>query len=167
VRAELARRQHQQQQPSNTNPNHYIDVSIPFSVPQSTAASNYHLVSDPNGTNNNGGNAMPAESTDIYGSDSASSSAGSSFVHLPLAAVDSISGTSLLVRGGYDNVSFFFFFFFVDKCAHCFLWDHPYCHLWTNGLSCPPKMTVLYYSRVSSCRDFYRLVMLFFFPISC
>ena len=115
MQAELARRHHHQQQqpPSNTDPNHYMNVS--FSVPQSTAASNYHLVSDPNGTNNNG-NAMAAES--IYGSDSTSSSAASSFVHLPLA-VDNISARSLL---GYDNVRFFFFW---DRCAYCSFWDHP------------------------------------------
>ena len=110
MQAELAHRHHhhqQHQQHSNTNPNHYMNVSIPFSVPQSTS-SNYHLVSDPNGTNN--GNAMGAESTDIHGSDSASSSAASSFVHLPLTGVDSISARSLLGRGGYDNVSIFSYF---------------------------------------------------------
>jgi hypothetical protein len=125
MQVDLARRHHhhQHQQRSNTNPNHYLNASIPFSVPQSNA-SNYHLVSDPNG------NPMGSES-DIHGSDSASSSAASSFVHLPLAAVDNISARSLLVRGGYDNVSysesFLFFFFFLGAsiCAHYFLWDHP------------------------------------------
>ena len=110
MQVDLARRQQQQQhqQRSNTNPNQYMNVSVPFTVSQSTA-SNYHLVSDPNGTN---GNAMGTES-DIYASDSASSSAASSFVHLPLAAVDALSSRSLLVRGGYDNVrqSFFLIFF--------------------------------------------------------
>jgi hypothetical protein len=101
MQVDLARRHHhhQHQQRSNTNPNHYMNASLPFSN-----ASNYHLVSDPNG------NPMGAES-DIHGSDSASSSAASSFVHLPLAAVDNISARSLLVRGGYDNVSYFFLFF--------------------------------------------------------
>ena len=107
MQVELARRRHHQQhqQRSNTNPNHYINASIPFSVSQSTA-SNYNLVSDPNG------NAVGADSTDIHGSDSTSSSAASSFVHLPSAGVDNISTRSLLVRGGYDNVSFFFLYFF-------------------------------------------------------
>ena len=95
MRVDLARHQHQQH--SNTNPNHYVNA--PFSVPQSVA-SNYHLVSDPNG------NPIGTES-DIHGSDSASSSAASSFVHLPLATVDNISARSMLVRGGYDNVSLF------------------------------------------------------------
>ena len=96
MQVELARRHHQHQQRSNY-------MNIPFSVPQSTA-SNYHLVSDPNG------NAMGAESTDIHGSDSTSSSAASSFVHLPLAGVDN-SATSMLVKQGYDNVSYFFLIF--------------------------------------------------------
>jgi hypothetical protein len=93
VHAELARHHHhQQEQPSNTNPSHYLNV--PYSVPQSTvAASNYHPVSDSNAN----GNAMAGEST-YYGSDSASSSAASSFVHLPLVG-DVLE---------YDNVRFFF-----------------------------------------------------------
>ena len=108
MQVELARQHQQHQQRSHSNSNHYMNVSIPYSVPQSTT-SNYHLVSDLNG--NNGNNA---ESTDIH-SDSASSSAASSFVHLPLAGVgantgvDSLSVGSLLVGGGYDNVSFFSF----------------------------------------------------------
>ena len=119
MQVELARQHQQHQQRSHSNSNHYMNVSLPYSVPQSTT-SNYHLVSDLNG--NNGNNA---ESTDIH-SDSASSSAASSFVHLPLAGVgantgvDSLSVGSLLVGGGYDNVSFFSFL-----GAHFFPhWDH-------------------------------------------
>ena len=112
MQVELARRHHHQQhqQCSNTNPNHYMNVSIPYSVPQSTT-SNYHLLSDPNGiSHGNNGNAMGTES-----SDSASSSAASSFVHLPLAGVGTNTGVdsiSTLVGGGYDNVRHFFFYFF-------------------------------------------------------
>ena len=114
MQVELARRRHQQQQQqrSNTNPNHYMNVSIPYSVPQSTT-SNYHLLSDPNGINHgNNGNAMGTES-----SDSASSSAASSFVHLPLAGVGTntgVDGISTLVGGGYDNVRHFFLFLFFS-----------------------------------------------------
>ena len=127
MQVELARRHHQQhRQRSNTNPNHYMNASMPFSVPQSSA-SNYHLVSDPNG------NAMGAESTDIYGSDSASSSAASSFVHLPLAGVDSISARGLLVRAGYDNVRYFSYFF--ERLwwiyAHTIPFGIIHCRLWT------------------------------------
>ena len=127
MQVDLARRQQQQhQQRSNTNPNQYMNVSVPFTVSQSTA-SNYHLVSDPNGTN---GNAMGTES-DIYASDSASSSAASSFVHLPLAAVDALSSRSLLVRGGYDNVSLFFLIFWALD-APIIPFGIIRCHLWTT-----------------------------------
>lgn len=113
MHVDLARRHHQQhQQRPNTNANHYMNASIPFSVSQSNA-SNYHLVSDPSGTN---GNAVGAE--DIHGSDSASSSAASSFVHLPLSGVDT---RSLLVRGAYDNVSYFSYSW-ASICAHYSLW---------------------------------------------
>lgn len=105
MQVDLARHQHQQR--SNTNSNRYMNAPIPFSVPQS--ASNYHLISDPSG------NPMGTES-EIHGSDSTSSSAASSFVHLPLATVDNISTRGLLVRGGYDNVSIFFQFFFGSEC---------------------------------------------------
>lgn len=130
MQVDLARRQQQQQhqQRSNTNPNQYMNVSVPFTVSQSTA-SNYHLVSDPNGTN---GNAMGTES-DIYASDSASSSAASSFVHLPLAAVDALSSRSLLVRGGYDNVrQSFFSYFFWALDAPIIPFGIIRCHLWTT-----------------------------------
>ena len=126
MRVDLARHQHQQH--SNTNPNHYVNA--PFSVPQSVA-SNYHLVSDPNG------NPIGTES-DIHGSDSASSSAASSFVHLPLATVDNISARSMLVRGGYDNVSLFLLLL-KSVCAHYSLWDHLLTFMDERSLvSCPP-----------------------------
>jgi hypothetical protein len=120
MQAELARHHQHQQQPSNMNSNHYLNVSIPYS----SNPSNYHLLSDPNATTN--GNTIGAQSTDIidvHGSDSASvsscsvpSSAASSFVHLPLAntGVDDISTRKESFGGGYDNVSLLFLFFASD-----------------------------------------------------
>ena len=158
MQVDLARRHQQQhQQRSNTNPNHYMNVSVPFTVPQSTA-SNYHLVSDPNGTNN--GNAMGSDS-DIYASDSASSSAASSFVHLPLAAVDGLSTRSLLVRGGYDNVRLFFLLFFWALDAPIISFGIIGSHLWTTAFGFMSAVTITAgYSRA----DFYSRPVISFFP---
>ena len=138
MQAELARHHQHQPQRSNMNPNHYLNVSIPYS----SNPSNYNLLSDPNNGNTIG--PQSTEIIDVYGSDSASvsscsvpSSAASSFVHLPLAntAVDDISTRKESFGGGYDNVSLPFLVFASDVnicgnyCAYIrcffFLWGHP------------------------------------------
>lgn len=78
--------------------------------------------------------------SDIHGSDSASSSAASSFVHLPLAGVNSI----------YDNVRFFFFFLDAPTIPFGIIYGR-FCERSLSHV----RRKRLYYSRVFSRRDFY------------